>query len=367
MPPITMLIKPASSLCNMRCKYCFYADIAENRNIRSYGMMTDETLENLVKAAFEYADGSATFAFQGGEPTLAGIDFYKLLISLQKKYNKNNISVYNSIQTNGYDINEEWACFFKEQNFLVGLSLDGTKSIHDALRVDANGYGTFNRVKATAELLTKFDVEFNILCVVNNFTARHPRQVFDSLKQYKYLQFIPCLDPFGGRGDIYSLTEKRYTSFLIETFEAYYQSFLKNSPVSIRNFDNYITMLSGRPPENCGMCGRCEGYFLIEGDGTVFPCDFYVLDKWALGNINQSSLAEIAENEKMKLFKEESLFVHEKCKVCKWYPLCRGGCKRDREPFVNGNPGLNRLCGSFKEFFEYSYEKMCRMSDILGR
>ena len=169
MPPISVLIKPASSLCNMRCKYCFYADITDNREVKSYGIMSEETLENLIKKAFEYASGSATFAFQGGEPTLAGLDFYRKLLQLEQKYNVKKIPVQNAIQTNGYVIDEEWAKFLAENKFLVGLSLDGTRDIHDSLRVDAAGKGTFSRVEKTAKLFKKHGVEFNILCVAYNF------------------------------------------------------------------------------------------------------------------------------------------------------------------------------------------------------
>ena len=153
----------------MRCKYCFYADITDNREVKSYGIMSEETLENLIKKAFEYASGSATFAFQGGEPTLAGLNFYRKLLEFEKKYNLKSIPVQNAIQTNGYVIDDEWAKFLAENKFLVGLSMDGTKDIHDSLRLDATGKGTFSRVQKTARLFNKYGVEFNILCVVNNF------------------------------------------------------------------------------------------------------------------------------------------------------------------------------------------------------
>jgi uncharacterized protein len=320
--------------------------------------MSEETLENLIKKAFDYASGSATFAFQGGEPTLAGLNFYRKLLEFQKKYNVKNIPVQNAIQTNGYTIDEDWARFLAENKFLVGLSLDGTRDIHDSLRVDAAGKGTFSRVEKTARLFQKHGVEFNILCVVNNFIARSPKKVYDSLKKYGFIQFIPCLDSFDGEKKVFSLTPERYTEFLKVTFNEYYKDFCAGKPTSVRNFDNYIGMLLGRPPENCAMAGVCTCYTVIEGDGSVFPCDFYVLDEWKLGNINESSFEELICGDMAKKFVGVSTYRNEECKECYWYPLCRGGCRREREPIIDGTPSLNRFCECYKKFFDTCYPKM---------
>jgi uncharacterized protein len=320
--------------------------------------MSEETLENLIKKAFDYASGSATFAFQGGEPTLAGLDFYRKLLEFQKKYNVKNIPVQNAIQTNGYTIDEDWAKFLAENKFLVGLSLDGTRDIHDSLRLDAAGKGTFSRVEKTARLFQKHGVEFNILCVVNNFIARSPKKVYDSLKKYGFIQFIPCLDSFDGEKKVFSLTPERYTEFLKVTFNEYYKDFCAGKPTSVRNFDNYIGMLLGRPPENCAMAGVCTCYTVIEGDGSVFPCDFYVLDEWKLGNINKNSFEELICGDMAKKFVGVSTYRNEECKECYWYPLCRGGCRREREPIIDGTPSLNRFCECYKKFFEACYPKM---------
>lgn len=367
MPPVNLLIKPASSLCNMRCKYCFYADVSRNRDTMSYGIMEEDTLEFLVKQAFDYATGYAGFAFQGGEPTLAGLPFYRKLIALQQKYNSRNLPVYNSIQTNGYALNEEWAAFFAEHHFLVGLSMDGTRDVHDALRVDANGEGTYDIVAKSAALLERFGVSFNILCVVNNYVARHPQKVYNNLKQYKFLQFIPCLDDFDGEKRPFSLTPQRYGSFLKATFDLYYQDFMAGNYVSIRNFDNYVRMLQGYLPESCAMNGVCTCYFVIEGDGSVFPCDFYVLDQWKLGNIRDESLSDLLKSGTARDFVSASRHRADACTVCPYFRLCRGGCRREREPFVEEKPGLNRFCESYKSFFAYSTHRMQQMAAMLQK
>ena len=366
MPPVNLLIKPASSLCNMRCKYCFYKDVTENRAVDSYGIMTEETLEQMVIKTFAYAEGFAAFVFQGGEPTLAGLDFYKKLIDLQKKYNEKGLPVYNSIQTNGYLIDEEWAEFLAKHNFLTGLSLDGTREIHDSLRVDAAQKGTYDRVTKAAQLLERFGAQFNILCVVSNFAARHPKKVYDSLKKYKYLQFIPCLDDFDGGTNRFSLTNDRYANFLKVTFSEYYRDFVSGNYVSVRNFDNYIQMLRGNPPESCAMNGVCSCYFVIEGNGDVFPCDFYVLDQWRLGNIHTDNFDQMAQSERAKEFVRCSQYVDPHCRSCRWLQLCRGGCRRNREPFQDGKPRLNIYCESYRSFFAFAYPQMAEMARMLS-
>lgn len=366
MPPITMLIKPASGLCNMRCKYCFYADVVSKREIKSYGMMSEETLEKLTRKALDYADGSCTFAFQGGEPTLAGLDFYKKLIEFQKRYNNKNVPVFNSIQTNGYSLNDDFAKFLGENKFLVGLSLDGNKAIHNRYRIDAQGEGTYNNVIKAAALLDKYKVDYNILCVVNKDIARNPAAVYNSLKKFKYLQFIPCIDGFDEAESEFSLTAKEYGHFLKETFALYYKDFKNGNYVSVRNFDNYISVLLGYKAENCAMNGTCSCYFLIEGDGSTFPCDFYVLDKWKLGNINTDSFQRMIKSEQAKQFVETSSYISPKCQECKWYSICKGGCRRDREPFSDGKPGLNKYCESYIYLFENCYQRMLSIAKHSG-
>lgn len=367
MPPVNLLIKPASSMCNMRCKYCFYADVSKNRKTEFYGMMNKDTLEILVKRVFEYATGYAGFAFQGGEPTLAGLGFYRNLIALQERYNTRKIPVYNSIQTNGFGLNEEWAKFFADHHFLVGLSMDGTKEAHDALRLDAQGNGTYEAVARSAALLERFGVRFNILCVVNHFVARHPQKIYQNLKKYRYLQFIPCLDGFEGEKENFSLSSRRYGEFLKATFDLYYRDFLSGNYVSVRNFDNYIRMLQGYPPESCGMNGICSCQFVVEGDGSVFPCDFYVLDRWKLGNIREHSLQQMLETEPMSAFVETSRQRASVCESCPYFRLCRGGCRREREPIGEGNPGMNRFCESYRMFFEYAGARMMQMARMTHR
>lgn len=367
MPPLGIMIKPASSLCNMRCGYCFYADVSDHRQIYSYGVMTEETLETLVEKALHFATGQCSFVFQGGEPTLAGLDFFKRLIALEKKYDQKRAAIYNSIQTNGLVIDEEWARFLAENRFLVGLSIDGDAAAHDALRVDAKGEGTFRRVWRAARLLKKHGCEYNALCVVTGYTARHAVQIYNALKEHRYLQFIPCIEGFDGEMNPYVLTDEAYGAFLNTTFELYYRDYMAGSYVSIRQFDNYVQMLLGGEPENCAMRGVCTCNLIVEGDGSCYPCDFYVLDDWRLGNIKTEDIAQLLSCDKGKAFVAGSLSAAPECADCQFRSLCRGGCRRDREKMLGADLQLNRFCKAYKQFFDKNLDRLVEIARMERR
>lgn len=366
MPPVSLLIKPASSNCNLRCKYCFYHSIAENRDVKSYGIMDLDTLETLVKKTLEFADVTCTFAFQGGEPTLAGLEFFEKLIEFQKKYNKKDVQINNAIQTNGMVIDERWAKYLHDNNFLVGLSLDGTKDVHDMGRVDPRNRGTFNNVMKTAGLFNKYNVEYNMLFVVSSGVARHITKIYNFFKRndFRYIQFIPCLDPLDEEpgGYPYSLTPERFTTFLKTLFDAWYDDIKKGNMISIRYFDNLVGMIMGYPPENCGMSGVCQVQFVVEADGGVYPCDFYVIDGWYMGNLKTQGFDELHKSQAAREFVEVSKYIDPKCRECRWVNLCRGGCRRNREPFIDEKPALNYFCSSYMDFFEYATPRLYELA-----
>lgn len=362
MPPVSLLIKPASSSCNLKCNYCFYNSLSNIREVCNHGIMESDTLETIVKKALSEAEGSCSFAFQGGEPTLAGLEFFKKLIEFQREYNYKKLKINNSIQTNGTIINEEWAKFLGDHDFLVGLSLDGPKDIHNTNRKDNKGLDTFNKVIKTASLFKKHNVEFNILCVVTSKTAKHINKIYNYFKSmdFKYMQFISCLDPlYEERGSYkYSLTKEDYTFFLKTLFDQWYKDTIEGNKISIRYFDSLLeNMVYGRS-SSCGMNGRCTCQFVIESDGSVYPCDFYVIDEFKLGNIHDYSLKELFESNISKNFIMDSLNHSDNCKQCKWFKLCKGGCRRDRETEVQGVIGENYFCESYKEFFEYAVPRL---------
>ena len=366
MPPLNVLVKPASSACNMHCKYCFYEDEAANRSLAFTGMMSEETAENLIKKAAHFAEGSCSFMFQGGEPTLAGIEFYRSFLEKEKKYAKDGLVFNHSIQTNGFALDEKWVSFFKENNFFVGLSLDGSGDLHDLNRTTKSGNGTYSRVLRAAQLMKKAGVEFNILSVVTAKAARSVEKTYNFFKKqgFDYLQFIDCLDPFEGCG-AFSPTNEEYATFLSRLFSLWFDDLKHGRRCSIRLFDNWFSILFGCAPEACSMCGHCSVQFVTEGDGSIYPCDFYALDEYKLGNINENSFEDIVESEKAKQFIEASLPVPDECKKCRWYPLCRNGCRREREILADKTYGKTRRCVAIKQFFEENEREIATAMNII--
>lgn len=368
MPAISIMLKPASELCNMRCEYCFYADEAAKRQISSYGMMTTETLEEIIKKALSIAEGSCSILFQGGEPTLAGLEFYKSVIKFEKKWNVNQVVIENSIQTNGILIDDEWAAFFHDNHFLVGLSLDGIASVHDSCRKDTTQNGTFARVMYTIDLLKKHLVEFNILTVVTKHTIPHTKELYAFYQEmgFEWQQYIPCLNPLNEM-DIsyaYSLTPKDYASFLKSLFDCWYAEATTGHLRYVRYFIGLMNLLCRRAPGACEMNGFCSRQFVIEADGSVFPCDFYMLDEWLLGNFVTDSLDDIEKKREELQFIQQSHSLPVSCKECQWVYLCRGGCRRDRYLDTDGRIGKNIYCESFQEFFAYAYPRLVEIVNL---
>lgn len=371
MPPINVLIKPASSLCNLTCDYCFYCDEAEKRENSSYGFMSEETLKNVIRRTILKAEGQITYAFQGGEPTLCGVDFFEKVIKFQNQYNKNNIVVQNAIQTNGYLINDEWCSFLKKNNFLVGLSVDGIPQIHNSLRHErGTGKDTFDQVLSAANLMDKYKVEYNILTVVTADIVDNIAEVYDYYKKrgWNYQQYIACLDPLeeGHNKKDYSLTPEAYGEFLIKLFGLWYEDYKTGDFPYIRQFDNYIGIAAGYRPDACDMLGHCSMQNVIEADGSVYPCDFYVLDNYKLGNFNNDQL-EVINNRRSEIkFIERSLNTSNECLKCDYFKMCRGGCFRHRD--LNASTGVfdNYFCKSYKVFFENCYETIVLIGEKIN-
>lgn len=367
MPPITVMLKPASGLCNMRCRYCFYADEMARRTTESYGIMKLDTLEAIVKRVLAFAQGSCSFAYQGGEPTLAGVEFFKKALEFQKKWNVNRVVIENSLQTNGYTIDEAWASFFAENHFLVGISLDGPKEIHDANRLDAQGKGTYTRVMHAIQLLQKHKVEFNVLTVVTRQAARSTGKIYGFFQRndLAYQQYIPCLDPMEeGAQTPYSLTANDYEQHLKLLFDQWYQQAIRGNMQYNRYFFNLLAVLNGQMPEACEMRGVCGRQFVVEADGGVYPCDFYMLDEYRLGNLVTDDFETIERRRQELGFLETSVRIKESCRGCKWFVLCRGGCRRNWEP-INGNNPHNVFCSAYQGFLEYALPRLQQLNQRL--
>lgn len=366
MSSLTLLIKPSSSMCNLNCKYCFYKDCSNYRDKYNNKFMKFETLETIVIKAFSENVDCINFIFQGGEPTLIGLDFYIHLIYLQNKYNLHNIKVLNSIQTNGFLLDDDWCEFFYKNKFLVGVSLDGFKSIHDNVRVTAKNFGSFDKVYSSVSLLKKYNIEFNILSVIHKQNYSHIKDIYNFFKanNFKYIQFIPCIKGFNDTVDTFRLSTHEYYYFLDTLFELWYEDILNNNFIEIKNFFDYISVLKGYIPTCCGMGGFCSIHTVIESNGDVYPCDFYCIDDWHLGNITNFSFSQLTTNSIAKNFFDRSLNINHECKQCAYFKLCGGGCRRNLEPFENNTPSLNYQCSSLKDFFSKNLKKLIYISSF---
>ena len=368
MPPISVLIKPASGACNMSCAYCFYCDEAKKREKEFYGIMTQETLKNVIRKTMLYAEGQISYVFQGGEPTLCGLDFYKNVVAYQKQYNKHGIKVHNAIQTNGYALDEAWCQFFAEQHFLVGVSVDGTEEIHNTYRRSKTGEPSFLRIMQSIALLERYHVDYNILTVVTKLAAKNISDIYAFYKKsgWQFQQYILCLEPFaeGYEKQEYALTPQEYGTFLTTLFELWYADWKEGKQPYIRQFENYIGILAGYQPESCDMRGKCTIQHVVEADGSVYPCDFYVLDEYLLGNLNKQRMPEIAEAGRQSGFEDRALAVEESCKECPYFKLCRGGCYRTR---IEEGRSKSYYCEGYRMFFEQCLEKLQEITNVIKR
>ncbi len=370
MQHLNLLIKPASGMCNMRCSYCFYADETSKRDIPNYGFMSYETLENVLKNTLCEVTHHCTIAFQGGEPTLAGLDFFKKVVELVPKLNVNGCEIAFAIQTNGLSIDDEWCLFFKENNFLVGLSLDGPKDLHDKYRLDSAGKGTYSRVLRASQLLNSHGVDTNVLAVLTRDSCKSFTKTYNFFNRsgLQYQQYIPCLDPLEevrGKHE-WSLRPDDFERYLRSAFDCWYHDAINGKKRYHRFFDNLLIMANGQPPEACGMMGICSMQYVIEANGDVFPCDFYMLDAYRLGNLNTDNLTAI-DNKRAEIgFVKDSTVVADSCRQCQWYGVCRGGCRRDRDYFEEGIK-LNYFCKAYKNFFPYALPKIQHLYNTLTK
>ncbi|MHC5373541.1 SPASM domain-containing protein [Enterococcus sp. LJL120] len=335
MKHISVMIKPASALCNLRCNYCFYADVSSLREVRSYGRMKQGVARKMIDNIFvDLEDGDhLTLAFQGGEPTLAGLKYYEDIVSLVNTQAK-NIDVHYAIQTNGILIDEKWCRFLAENQFLVGLSLDVVAAEHNFNRVDTRGQGTFTRVLATKKMFDHYRVDYNILCVLTNNLAQKAAEVFDFIlsNHIEYIQFIPCLDDLDAKkSSREALTPSHFAKFYQELLTMWSEELQRGHYVKVKLFDDLLQLFGNQQITACGILGDCQVQYVIEADGSVYPCDFFVLDQYRLGNIQEKSLRSLFETEISHEFRCEKAPLAKECQQCPFLKVCFGGCKRMKQ------------------------------------
>ncbi|MBN1910863.1 MAG: anaerobic sulfatase maturase [Pirellulales bacterium] len=359
-----VIVKPVGATCNLRCEYCFYLDKASLYPEETAWRMTDQTLEVFVR---QYLDAQPEgidqidFAFQGGEPTLAGLDFFHRLVELQQRHARPGLRIFNSLQTNGILLDDDWCRFLKERDFLVGLSLDGPPELHDKYRVDPSGKGTCSRVLETLRRLQRHEVEFNVLTCVNRHNADRPLDVYRFLRDrgVRFVQFIPIVEPADESTPDHpavsprSVRPRQFGQFLIGVFDEWFAHDVGR--VFVRDFDHALAAWVGAGASLCVYAPECGRAVALEHNGDVYACDHFVDREHRLGNLNERPLAELANLAQQERFgRDKSAQLPKCCRDCGVLFACHGGCPKDRlTPAGDGESRLNYLCEGFKMFFEH--------------
>lgn len=387
---IHLLAKPSGPQCNLSCKYCFYTEKTALYPDKNDYAMRDEILEVFIhKYIHSQQTAEVSFVWQGGEPTLLGLAFYQKAVSLQDKY-ADGRRIINSLQTNGTLLNDEWCRFFKANNFLVGLSLDGPEAIHDHYRRYDNGKPSFKNVIRGLQLLKKHQVSYNVLCCITREAAYKPIDIYHFFKQegVKYIQFIPIvervadamaealglrlatpvsLDALNSESTVttWSVEADVYGKFLIKVFDQWVKHDVGD--IQVMNFEWALTAWLGLPSTVCVFAENCGESLVMEHDGQVFSCDHYVYPDFCLGNILTDRPQDMAGADRQRQFGiNKSVSLPDYCRRCEAYFACRGECPKHR--FLvspDGDAGLNYLCQGYKQYFRHIHPYMKVMAQLI--
>lgn len=381
--PLYVMLKPAGSLCNLACDYCYYLEKSNLYREKKNHIMSDDLLEKFIKEYIESQTMSdVLFTWHGGEALMRPISFYKKAIELQKKH-AGGRNIDNSIQTNGTLLTDEWCRFFKENNFLVGISIDGPKEFHDEFRRDKMNRPSFQKVIRGIELLKSYNVEFNCMAVVNSLNADYPLEFYHFFKNIgcKYLQFTPIVERIAPKKDInlklasaadltgeltpYSVSPEQWGSFLCKIFDEWVRNDVGDIFVQI--FDSTLANWVGEQPGLCTMAKTCGHAGVMEFNGDVYSCDHFVFPEYKLGNIYSKPLATMMYSERQLTFGNDKFDkLPGQCKSCEFLFACYGECPKNR--FIkdsNGEPGLNYLCKGYYQFFSHAAPYMDFMENEL--
>jgi uncharacterized protein len=376
-PAFHVMAKPTGAICNLACKYCFFLK-KEKLYPGSTFRMSDELLEAYIRQVLEaHRSPQVTIAWQGGEPTLMGLDFFRKSIELEKKYRKPGVTIQNTMQTNGVLLDNEWCEFLHENQFLVGLSLDGPKKLHDAYRMDKSGRSVFERVMRALRLLQEHQVEFNILATINGANAGHPLDVYRFLRDdagAQFIQFIPIVERDNESGFVEgnqvtdrTVAARQYGHFLISIFDEWVRHDVGR--VFVNYFDAALAAWVGAPPGMCTTAPACGFAVALEHNGDVFACDHYVEPAYFLGNILDRAIAELVNSQAQRQFgqnKHDTLPAF--CRKCEYLFACNGECPKNRIlETPDGEPGLNYLCAGLKAFYAHIDQLMKIMAELLRR
>lgn len=368
--PLYVMLKPAGSLCNLRCKYCYYLEKNALYTEQKNHVISDEMLDKFIREYIEaQTSPDVLFCWHGGETLMRPISFYRRAIELQRKYARGR-RIDNTIQTNATMLTDEWCEFFRENNFLVGVSIDGPQEFHDEYRRTATGKPTFHKVMQGIRLLNKHNVEWNALAVVNDFNADYPLEFYNFFKEIgcHYIQFTPIVErrierndglslapgmEEGGELVDFSVTPEQWGKFLCTIFDEWVRHDVGTYFIQI--FDATLANWVGVQPGLCSLAKECGHAGVMEFNGDVYSCDHFVYPEHLLGNINEKTITEMMYGEKQREFaKLKHELLPQQCRECPVEFACHGECPKNR--FTRdkyGNPGLNYLCKGYRQFFEH--------------
>lgn len=363
-----LMAKPSSFQCNIKCEYCFYLE-KEKVVAADSRFMSRETLKNYIRNYIEsHAGNQVDFAWQGGEPTLLGLEFFQQAVKFQQDF-ANGKTITNAFQTNGIALNRQWAEFFREHRFLIGISIDGLSEVHNRYRISVNGQPTFERVKKAIELLKEYGVDFNTLTVVNDQNWDKGRETYLALKELgsTFMQFIPIVESAansaacGSQIQHFSVPPHGYGQFLLDVFDEWQKADVGN--IFVQEFDNLLGQWLGYPSSSCVHRPTCGTSLIVEANGDIYSCDHFVAPEHLIGNLNHQSLADIVHSKAQTDFgfaKKSQL--PPPCKSCELRPLCHGGCPKHRVVELDGEMFKhNYLCPSYQLFFRHTAAKMQQM------
>lgn len=370
------MVKPVGSLCNMRCKYCYYLDKAQLYN-NCQPQMDDALLENYIRANIEGNNSPViAFAWHGGEPLLAGKEFFRKAVALQQKWGQGR-TIENSIQTNGLLIDDEWCQIFRDNNFLVGVSIDGPESIHDAHRVDAGGQPTFARVMRGIERMYRNRVEYNTLTTINIHSEGRGAEVYNFLRGISvFMQFLPVAELLcdgrvqspetqGAAVAPWSVSADGFGQFMCDVFDQWVAKDVGRRYVQL--FDATLALMVGVQPSVCSLCETCGSGLTVEHNGDVYCCDHFVYPEYKIGNIHTDCLADLAYSDcQFEFGVAKRALLPRECRHCKYYNLCHGECPKHRFIADNtGEYGKNYLCDGYRKFFAHTEQAMGRMKELI--
>jgi uncharacterized protein len=377
LPAFHVMAKPTGARCNLACDYCFFLK-KDQLYPESDFRMSDETMEAYLRQTIEGQSApDVTIAWQGGEPTLMGLDFFRRAVDVEKKYARPGRRIENSFQTNGLLIDEDWCRFFRDNNFLVGLSLDGPRELHDTYRHDKGGGSVFDKVERAARLMQELSVEFNILCTVNAANSRRPLEVYRYFRDElgaRFIQFIPIVerDNETGNQEGTRLTDRtvdpgQYGRFLIKIFDEWVGRDV--GVMFVPFFDSVLASYLFGQSSLCVLRPACGDALALEHNGDLYSCDHFVEPACRLGNIGETPIAELASTERQRAFgRAKTETLPRFCRECAFLFTCHGECPKNRVLATpDGEPGLNWLCQGLKAFFVHVDRPMKIMADLLRR